>query len=290
GARNVTFVPDPAFVGDMVATYTVQDTSGLTATGQVTLTVLEPLNRPPVARDDAGEVVNGGSTTVPIALNDEDPDGDPLTYTITSGPDSALGSARLTGAGGLAFDAVPGASGQAVIGYRIDDGRGESATATVRINVLPCAVAPPEAPDLFFPTGYMQAIGIDLTAHARNGDIVEVGPPLGVAAGVYTPPAGENGNVTFNYVVRNACRIQRVGTVVIDVNQDPVGSAYSARIGRIDPVSIPVTALASDGPGEPLVISGLEGAPAWVTVPDPQTLRVNPAGRSGTVSFVAIVA
>src|SRR5690606_26242982 len=118
--------------------------------------------------------------------------------------------------------------------------------------------------------------------------IVEVGPPLGVAAGVYTPPPGENGNVTFNYVVRNACRIQRVGTVVIDVNQDPVAAPYGREIGRIDPVTIPVSSLATDA--EPLVISALESAPSWITISDPQTIRVNPAGRSGTVDFVAVVA
>lgn len=287
GSRTVTFVPDPTFVGDMVATYVVQDISGLTGTATATLTILEPLNRPPVARDDAAEVVNGGTVTVPIALNDEDPDGNPLTYSIVSSPDSSLGSARLTAGGQLAFEAVPGASGVAVVGYRVDDGR-DSATANVRITVLACAVAPPEAPDLFFQTGYQQPIAIDLGAHARNGQIVDVGPPLGAPSGVYTPPPGENGNVTFTYVVRNACRIQRVGTVVIDVNQDPVASPYRSQIGRINPVTIPVSALASDA--EPLVITALESAPAWIAIADPQTIRIDPAGRSGSVGFVAVVA
>ncbi|MEZ5294998.1 MAG: hypothetical protein R2697_01595 [Ilumatobacteraceae bacterium] len=75
---------------------------------------------------------------------------------------------------------------------------------------------------------------------------------------MYTPPAGENGNISFNYTVRNSCRIQATGVVVIDVNQDPVAAAYEANIGRIDPHTIPVTSLATDA--ELLRIVALEGA------------------------------
>ena len=223
--------------------------------------VLEAPNRPPVARDDRGEVVNGGSVSIQIAFNDEDPDGDPLAYAITVAPDPDLGSARLTN-GVLVFDAVPGASGNAVVEYRIDDGA-ETATAAVVIAVLPCSEGAPSAPDVFLRTGYQQPIAINLFDVARDGDIVDVGEPLGVPSGVYTPPAGENGNVSFNYVVRNACRLQDVGQVTIDVNQDPLGSAFAAQIGRTQPFSIPVSALASDA--EPLQIVALEGARPTVT-------------------------
>ncbi len=96
------------------------------------------------------------------------------------------------------------------------------------ISVVPCVSAPPDAPDVFLQTGYQQPIFVDLFAYARNGEIVQVGAPLGVPSGVYTPPAGENGNVSFTYVVRNACDVEDVGRVTIDVNQDPIGSAVSA--------------------------------------------------------------
>ena len=81
----VTLSPNPDFVGQVVATYTIRDGEGLTATSSILLTVEEPLNRPPDARDDIAEVVNGGSTTVSLLLNDTDPDGDPLTVSILSG-------------------------------------------------------------------------------------------------------------------------------------------------------------------------------------------------------------
>ena len=77
-----------------MASYTISDGAGLEATAQVTLNVLEPLNRPPVARDDSNEVANGGSITTSVLFNDSDPDGDPLSIDLTSGPDSSARQRR----------------------------------------------------------------------------------------------------------------------------------------------------------------------------------------------------
>ena len=287
GTGLLTFLPDPDLVGDLTARYTITDPDGLTATARATLTVLEPPNTPPVANDDSAEVVNGGTVTIAIAFNDVDPDDDVLTYSLVQPPDASLGTATI-GEGTLSFSAVPGADGTAIMTYRLDDGEAAS-EATVRVNVLPCAVAPPEAPNVSFRTGYEQPIAIDLTAYARNGEIVEVGAPLGVPAGVYTPPAGENGNVSFTYTVRNSCRLQATGVVVIDVNQDPIAAAYEADIGRIDPTTILVSSLATDA--EPLRIVALEGAPTWVALVDEQrAIRIVPAGQSGRLDMVAVVA
>ncbi len=185
------------------------------------------------------------------------------------------------------FDAAIGANGTAAVEYSISDGA-LSDSATVLISVVPCVSAPPDAPDVFLQTGYQQPIFVDLFAYARNGEIVQVGAPLGVPSGVYTPPAGENGNVSFTYVVRNACDVEDVGRVTIDVNQDPIGSPYLAQIGRTQQTVIPVSALASDA--EPLAIIALEGAPSWVTVVDEsRAILVDPAGRTGRVDLVAVV-
>jgi hypothetical protein len=285
-ARTVTFVPSADFVGELAANYVVTDADGLTDTGRVVLTVLIAPNRAPIARDDSVDVANGASISVPIALNDEDPDGDQLSYSITSSPNPDLGSARLQGAS-LVFESVPGASGVAVAQYTVNDGDLTS-SATVRISVLPCASAPPSAPDVFLQTGYQQPIFVDLHTVAANGEIVDVGQPLGAASGTYTPPAGENGNVSFSYVVRNTCRVQDVGRVTIDVNQDPLGASFTAGIGRTQPFLIPISVLASDI--EPLTIARLDGAPDWVTLIDgARTIRLDPAGRSGMLTMTAVV-
>jgi hypothetical protein len=285
--RSVVVTAEPEFVGVVRVRYRIRDLDGLVDDAVIALTVLEAPNRPPTAVDDVGQVVNGGTVTVPIALNDFDPDGDPLTYSIVTPPDPALGSARLD-VGSLVFAAVPGASGVAIVTYRIDDGEA-TADAVVRISVLPCASAPPEAPDVFLQTGYQQPIAVDLTAYARNGEVVDVSPPLSAPSGVITPPPGENGNIVITYAVRNSCRIQDVGEVVIDVNQAPAGSAFERSIGRREVLSIPVTALASDL--EPLTIVALEQAPPWMTIAgDGRSIDVVPDGAAGRADTVAVIA
>jgi hypothetical protein len=287
GTNTIVFDADPEYLGDVVVDYTIEDLDGLTATARAILTVVEGPNRPPSPGDDATQVANGGTVSVPIALNDSDPDGDALTYSIVSFPDGGLGTAELD-LNSLVFTAVPGASGVATIVYRVDDGELTS-DANVSITVLPCAESAPDAPDLFLQTGYQQPIAIDLTVTASNGVVTDVGPPLSAPTGVYTPPAGENGNVSFSYAVRNSCRIQDVGQVVIDVNQDPIASPYEDTIGRLSTAVIPVSSLATDA--EPLVIVALEGAPEWVSIIDEQrAILVDPQGRSGRLDMSAIVA
>jgi hypothetical protein len=106
---------------------------------------------------------------------------------------------------------------------------------------------------------------------------------------VYTPPAGENGNVSFSYVVRNSCDVEDVGTVTIDVNQEPIGSAYATQIGRTQPFVIPIASLASDA--EPLTIVAIDQAPAWISLIDAnRAILVDPAGRSGRADFVVTIA
>jgi hypothetical protein len=287
GTTTVRFEPNPDFIGELIASYTIEDADGESATATATLVIQPPLNLAPTAAPVTAEVVNGGTITVPLGLYVTDLDGDALAFSIVSVPDAALGTATLID-DDLTFVSRAGApSGVAVIGYSVSDGE-YTAESTVRIAVQACAVAPPQAPDLFFETGYQEPIAIDLTQYASNGTVTEVGPPLNAPSGVYTPPAGQNGTVTFTYVVINSCNVSAVGTVTIDVNQPPVGSPLAVSIGRFETVTFPVTALASDD--ELLTITGVPGQPEWVAVVDGgQTLRIEPDGRTGTAAFTVVV-
>jgi hypothetical protein len=276
--RIVTISPDPDFVGDVVATYTVRDTGGLAATSTATLTVLEPLNRPPEANDDADEVANGGSVSTPVLFNDSDPDGDELSLTITSGPDLSLGQAG-SGAGSITFNATPGASGTAAITYEVSDGE-FSDSATLRIVVRPCSESVPVANDAFLATGYQQPISINLGNFSSNGQVTDVSGPPGYGGSVYTPSAGENGNVSITYAVVNSCRQRATGQITIDVNQDPVPQPTVATLGRGESREFPVSNLAGDA--EALTISGSAGAPAWVTTETARVVAAPPVGTPAT--------
>jgi len=283
----VLIEPDPEFIGDIVAEYTIVDADDLISSSTVTLTVLEPVNRPPVANDDSAAVANGGSVTVGVLTNDSDPDGDPLTLSITSPPDSALGQASVTGQS-IRFSAQPGRSGTAVIGYQVSDGE-EVASATLRVEVATCAQSTPQAADGFFRTGYQQPIGIDFGSLAANGQIVDVSGPPGFDGAVYTPPAGENGNVSITYAVVNECRERATGTVTIDVNQDPAAQNQSISMSRGEELSLPVSSLGSDD--EPLTIVSSTGEPPWVAVaPGGLTLRPDEAVVDGEYVFSVQVA
>ncbi len=284
----VTVSPAANFLGQVVVTYTIRDGAGLTATSNILLTVEKPLNRPPDARDDGADVVNGGSTTVSVLLNDSDPDGDALSVSIVSSADSSLGSTSVNANKSISFTAAPGASGIAVITYQVSDGELTDA-AVLRINVRPCSESSPVANDGFLKTGFQQPIAIDLTAFGSNGTIVDVNGPPGFANGLYTPPNGENGNVVISYSVVNACRLRANGRVTIDVNQEPVAAPKSINVFRAEPVTIPVTDLATDD--EALTIASLSGAPSWVER-QADRLVISPQNGDdrGAFSFTATVA
>jgi hypothetical protein len=283
----VTISPPANFVGQVVATYTIRDGLGLTATSNVVLTVQKPLNRPPDARDDAADVVNGGSVTVPVLLNDSDPDGDSLSVSIVSGAETGLGSASVNANRSISFTATPGASGTATISYQVSDGE-LTDNATLRIAVRPCSESSPIANDGFLQTGYRQPIGIDLSAFGSNGNFVDVVGPPGWNNGLYTPPEGENGNVVVTYTVVNSCRLRATGRITIDVNQAPVGASKSIEVFRGEPVVIPVTDLATDT--EALTITSVGAAPSWVTREADRLVIAPPVGvPAGTAGFTATI-
>jgi large repetitive protein len=283
----VTISPNPGFVGQIVATYTMRDGGGLTATASVVLIVQPPLNRPPDARDDVADVINGGTVSTAVLFNDVDPDGDPLTVALTGGPDATLGSAVLNTNRSITFTAVPGASGTALITYQVSDGT-LTDTAVLRINVRACADSAPVASDGFLTTGYQQPIAVDLTGFGSGGNIVDVAGPPSYVNGIYTPPAGENGNVSITYAVVNSCRLRATGQITIDVNQDPKAQPKSINLTRGDQVVVPVTDLATDA--EPLTIGAVNGAPGWTTSDAAQLVITPPVGTDlGTYPFTVTV-
>lgn len=93
-------------------------------------------NGVPVAADDAYTVPAGGVLDVPapgVLGNDSDPDGDPLQAQVESGP--AGGVLVLGPNGGFTYTPSLGSGATDSFSYRISDGRGGQATATVTLTV-----------------------------------------------------------------------------------------------------------------------------------------------------------
>ncbi|MET0447210.1 MAG: Ig-like domain-containing protein, partial [Aeromicrobium sp.] len=103
--------------------------------------MLDP--KPPVAEPDVFGVRAGGLATLPVLLNDHDPNEDVLSIDPASvtGLDPAFGSVSITDAGQrLAVSVAPGATGSATFSYAVSDGTAEggllSEPTTVTLNVV----------------------------------------------------------------------------------------------------------------------------------------------------------
>lgn len=94
--------------------------------------------KPPVAVDDDLGARPGRTTSLPVLLNDYDPNGDPIIVSeVGSFPESA-GRVAIVGDGQrLQVTLSSRASGTVTFPYTITDGNGGSDTATVRVTVRP---------------------------------------------------------------------------------------------------------------------------------------------------------
>ena len=101
-----------------------------------TMPELEKSQVPPVAVDDAFGARPGRTVTLPVLLNDFDPNGDVLVIgAVTPVPASAGQLELVADTQQVQLTLTPEASGTLSFDYTIDDGRGGSASATVTVTV-----------------------------------------------------------------------------------------------------------------------------------------------------------
>jgi VCBS repeat-containing protein len=101
--------------------------------------VLPTCNRPPVAANDNYTVAEGGTLNVAapgVLTNDSDPDGDPITAVLVTGPAHAS-SFTLNANGSFTYVHDGSETTSDSFTYRASDGSSTSNLATVSINVTP---------------------------------------------------------------------------------------------------------------------------------------------------------
>jgi PKD repeat protein len=118
-----------ANAGIFTVSVTVTDDDGATGSDTAVVTVL---NRPPIA-DDLG-ITTSEDTLVSITLTGSDPDGDPLTYSIVSGP---LHGTMSGAEPYLSYTPNPNSNGPDSFTFKVNDGAVDSNVATVSIIVNP---------------------------------------------------------------------------------------------------------------------------------------------------------
>lgn len=226
-----------------------------------------PLNHTPVAAATA--FTTAEDTPADLTLTATDPDGDPLTFTVTSPP--AHGT--LTGSGPfLRYAPASDFHGADALTYAVSDGRGGTATGTVAITVTPVddatAVVPGAAPATFTENGAAVTLAPSLTL--VDPDSTEAaGAEVAITAGrrsgdalAFTPQGGISGSFDAQSGV-----LALAGTASLEAYRDALRSVTFAST--------------SDDPGTSrtfgLTVAG--GTPASVTlaidaVNDAPVLRV----------------
>jgi hypothetical protein len=96
---------------------------------------------PPVAVDDDLGARPGRTTTLPVLLNDHDPNGDPLVVDEVGAVDESVARVVVVSDGQELQVTLPeAASGVVTFTYTISDGNGGTDTATVRVTIRPGSV------------------------------------------------------------------------------------------------------------------------------------------------------
>lgn len=301
GAK-VRYEPADGFSGTDTFTYRVSD--GTQSSGVATVTVTVANGDPVAAGQSVGTTRN---TAVTITLTGSDPNGDPLTFSIVSGPASGtLGAVTSTGPTSATVTYTPGLDflGSDGFSYRVSDGKATSSTVTVSITVTNTAPTADAKSVSAVKNG--GAITITLTGSDPEGDALTFAIAAGVSGGTlgavtavdatsatvtYTPAAGFDGTDMFTYTAGDGVALSPPATVTITVpNTKPTADDKAA--ATLGPTPVVVTLTGTDGDGDPLtfskvtdpssgsvVLSGASGETATYT-PD--------AGSSGPDSFTYV--
>lgn len=228
-------------------------------------------NSAPIAQDDDGYEYEGNSISGDVSLNDSDPDGDPLTYSVISGP--ASGTFTMNPDGTYLYVPEQEFNGFVFITYEVCDPGGLCDQGTIELAML-FLNDPPVAND----DVYYMSVNTVLNANVFDNDIeiddepnflnVMIPPTQGTVnmattgAFTYTPPTDFIGTVTFTYRTCDPCEVCDQATVTIYVttpNVPPIAENDETFTSEDGNVSGTVAANDSDPEGMPLIYSVLVG-------------------------------
>ncbi|MFK7875245.1 MAG: Ig-like domain-containing protein [Paracoccaceae bacterium] len=138
-----TYTPETNFSGTDSFTYQISD-GEFSDTATVNLTV-EGMNDAPTLSD----ATTGGTEDTPVslslAINAFDLDGDDLTFTLVSDPNS--GQAQISTDGDLSYTPDDDFNGSDSLTYQVSDGKGGTATATLTFDIAAVNDAPDAVDD-----------------------------------------------------------------------------------------------------------------------------------------------
>ncbi len=261
---DVTYSPNTNFSGTDTFNYTINDGNGGTANAIVTVNV-GGTNDNPVATADSATTNEDNPVIIQVLSNDSDPDGDDLNVASTTNPANGM----VTNNGNnVIYTPDPDFNGTDTFDYTVEDGNGDTDTATVNITVdpqndLPVAnddgATTPEDTDVTIDVlrNDTDVDGDNLTVSSvtqpSNGTVTNNGTDV-----TYSPNANFSGIDTFNYTVEDGNGGTANAIVSVDVggtNDSPVANDDRATTNEDNPVIIQVLANDSDPDNDSLAVA-----------------------------------
>ncbi len=228
----------------------------------VTIAIVEdPNNQGPVANGQM--VMTDEDVALAITLTGSDPEGDPLTFTITRAPANGAVSAPVStrpGSADVTYTPVANFNGLDSFDFQVADPNGGSSMATVEIEVKPLPDAPVDNNDSanavqdtaleidvlrndFDPDG--DALTISAVGAAGNGSTTTNGSTV-----AYTPGSGFIGFDSFEYTISDENgKALDTATVSVQVTRAPVPE-------NSDPTANPQSVMTNENVPLPILLSG----------------------------------
>ncbi len=263
---SFTFVPTANFNGTVTINFTVEDPSGATSSGVLTINVTA-VNDVPTAVNGTGTGAEDAAITGSLAPLVNDVDGDTLTYSLDS--QASNGTVSINSATG-AYTYTPNANfnGNDSFTFAVSDGNGGVVTATVNLTVTPVNDAPVASALTVNATEDQVLNGTLPAATDVDGDSVAYALATGAANGAvvvnangtftYTPNGNYNGSDSFTYTVSDGNGGSSTYTVTVNVaavNDVPVATNGAASGNEDSVISGSLVGLASDVDGDTLTYS-----------------------------------
>lgn len=253
----ITYTPAPNYYGPDGFTFRVSDGTFDSNTATVTLTVT-PVNDLPTT--SPLDLATDEDISVSGVLPAADIDGDTLSFSIVAAPQHGTLTSFDTATGAFTYRPAANYHGSDAFTFRVNDGLGNSAVATVSLTIRPVADAP-VAYSWQLGTAEDTPLTDRLRASDADGDpltFVIVTPPaqgtlnLNSTTGdfTYTPALNYNGTLTFTFRANDGLAVSNLATIWITVrglNDPPVAQDASRTTNEDTPLSGQAVATDVDG-------------------------------------------
>jgi hypothetical protein len=282
--QGFVYTARPNSAGTDYVRYEVEDTYGSKAQGLISIGVI-PLGEskdPPKAIDDSVEIKPGRSASVPVLLNDSDPNGYPLSVDdelieVEKGIDARVEENKVI------IDA-PETEGTFSIRYGISNGKSGVSSAFLQVRVTKDAKPIyPTAQDYYVPFEDIvedDSVVIDLLPIIAN--------PSGLASDLVITLDGANADLgevdqaAKTVTVRPGERRTAIAYTVTNTDDELSGSAFIVIPPKVDPADSPPPYLRDDL-GEQIV--DMNGSREW----DLADILVVPSGRPAIITEASTV-